>query len=89
MFFFSPLSRRNLFLFSHIILILLSLLQTGDKSGEVTARMNLSDLRLVVGLKSNSSIPPNIFRNTNTNSSVLAASFRGSPILSGKPVVLR
>lgn len=57
--------------------------ETGDKSGEVTARMNLSDLRLVVNLKSNSGIHPNIFRNTNTNSSVLAASFRGSPILSG------
>ncbi|TNN38210.1 G-protein-signaling modulator 2 [Liparis tanakae] len=53
--------------------------ETGDKSGEVTARMNLSDLRLVVGLKSNSGIPSNVFRNTNTNSSALPVSFQGYP----------
>ncbi|XP_030289813.1 G-protein-signaling modulator 2-like isoform X3 [Sparus aurata] len=56
--------------------------ETGDKSGEVTARMNLSDLRLVVGLKSNSNFNPNFFRNTNTNSCVLSASFQGYPNLS-------
>lgn len=65
------------------------LLQTGDKSSEATARMNLSDLRLVVGLKSNSNIHPHIFRNTDSSSSALAASFRGSPNLSGTPAVLR
>ncbi|KAM8745618.1 G-protein-signaling modulator 2-like isoform 2-T2 [Acanthopagrus schlegelii] len=56
--------------------------ETGDKSGEVTARMNLSDLRLVVGLKSNSNFNPNFFRNTNTNSYVLSASFQGYPNIS-------
>ncbi|XP_008297856.1 G-protein-signaling modulator 2-like isoform X1 [Stegastes partitus] len=58
--------------------------ETGDKSGEVTARMNLSDLRLVVGLKSNPNIHPNIFRNTNTNSSALQINYHGYPSL---PVV--
>lgn len=29
--------------------------QTGDRSGELTARMNVSDLQLVLGLKQNSS----------------------------------
>ncbi|XP_073331802.1 G-protein-signaling modulator 2-like [Pagrus major] len=56
--------------------------ETGDKSGEATARMNLSDLRLVVGLKSNSNFNPNFFRNTNTNSCNLSASFQGYPNLS-------
>lgn len=60
------------------------MLQTGDKSGEVTARMNLSDLRLVVGLKSNSNLHSSIFRNTNTNSSALPTSFQGYPNLPGK-----
>ncbi len=60
---------------------MLSMLQTGDKSGEVTARMNLSDLRLVVGLKSNSNLRSNIFRNINTNSSALSASFPGKSAL--------
>ena len=46
------------------------MMQTGDKSGEVTARMNLSDLRLVVGLKSNSNIH-HIFRNSNTNNTAI------------------
>ncbi|XP_045905191.1 G-protein-signaling modulator 2-like isoform X2 [Micropterus dolomieu] len=68
--------------------------ETGDKSGEVTARMNLSDLRVVVslksnsniyppavGFKSNSNIYPNIFRNT--NSSALAPAFQGYPNLAG------
>lgn len=64
--------------------LLLLTVQTGDKSGEVTARMNLSDLRLVVGLKSNSNIYPNIFRNTNTNSSPLPVSYQGFPNFSGK-----
>lgn len=59
------------------LILLLALVQTGDKSGEVTARMNLSDLRLVVGLKSNSNIYPNIFCNTNTNSSPLPVSYQG------------
>ncbi|XP_034066072.1 G-protein-signaling modulator 2-like isoform X3 [Gymnodraco acuticeps] len=45
--------------------------ETGDKSAEATARMNLSDLRLVVSLKSNSNNHSYIFRNTNTNSSAL------------------
>uniref|UniRef100_A0A3Q1FVM5 G-protein-signaling modulator 2-like n=1 Tax=Acanthochromis polyacanthus TaxID=80966 RepID=A0A3Q1FVM5_9TELE len=58
--------------------------ETGDKSGEVTARMNLSDLRLVVGLKSNPNIHPNIFRNTNTNSSALQISYQGYPSPPGK-----
>ncbi|XP_076026261.1 G-protein-signaling modulator 2-like isoform X2 [Genypterus blacodes] len=40
--------------------------ETGDKSAEVTARMNLSDLRLVVGLNSS----------RNTNSSPLSSSFQ-------------
>ncbi|XP_034737242.1 G-protein-signaling modulator 2-like isoform X2 [Etheostoma cragini] len=53
--------------------------ETGDKSGEMTATMNLSDLRLVIGLKSNSNIHPNIFRNTNTNSSALPAGSQGYP----------
>ncbi|XP_039668174.1 G-protein-signaling modulator 2-like isoform X2 [Perca fluviatilis] len=57
--------------------------ETGDKSGEMTATMNLSDLRLVVGLKSNSNIHPNIFRNTNTNSSALPAGYQGYPSLQG------
>ncbi|XP_063747302.1 G-protein-signaling modulator 2-like isoform X3 [Eleginops maclovinus] len=47
--------------------------ETGDKNSEATARMNLSDLRLVVSLKSNSHMHSNIFRNTNTNSSALPA----------------
>ena len=64
-------------------------LQTGDKSSEVTARMNLSDLRLVVGLKSKSNFNPNIFYNTNTNSSALTGSFQGYPNLSGTSAVLR
>uniref|UniRef100_A0AAQ5X1L4 G protein signaling modulator 2, like n=1 Tax=Amphiprion ocellaris TaxID=80972 RepID=A0AAQ5X1L4_AMPOC len=63
--------------------------ETGDKSGEVTARMNLSDLRLVVGLKSNPNIHPNIFRNTNTNSSALQISYQGYPSLPGKSAFLR
>lgn len=76
------------------------MLQTGDKSGEVTARMNLSDLRVVVSLKSNSNIYPpavgfksssniypNIFRNT--NSSALAPAFQGYPNLAGKSAILR
>lgn len=62
---------------------MLLLSQTGDKSGEVTARMNLSDLRLVVGLKSNANIHTNIFRSIGTNSA-LPASFQGYPNLSGK-----
>ncbi|KAM4574775.1 G-protein-signaling modulator 2-like isoform 1-T1 [Fundulus diaphanus] len=40
--------------------------ETGDKSSEVTARMNLSDLRLVVNLKSNSSWN-RMFSNTNNS----------------------
>uniref|UniRef100_A0A8D0AGG0 G protein signaling modulator 2, like n=1 Tax=Sander lucioperca TaxID=283035 RepID=A0A8D0AGG0_SANLU len=55
--------------------------ETGDKSGEMTATMNLADLRLVVGLKSNSNTHPNIFRNTNTNSSALPAGYQGYPKL--------
>ncbi|XP_041646929.1 G-protein-signaling modulator 2-like [Cheilinus undulatus] len=55
--------------------------ETGDKSGEVTARMNLSDLRLVVGLKSNSNAYPNVFRNINSNSSVLPAGSHSYPNL--------
>ncbi|XP_017276028.1 G-protein-signaling modulator 2 [Kryptolebias marmoratus] len=51
--------------------------ETGDKSSELTARMNLSDLRLVVSLKSNSGMP-HIFGNTNC--SPVAA---GYPNLSG------
>ncbi len=51
--------------------------------------MNLSDLRLVVGLKSNSSLHPNIFRNTSTNSSALTASFHGYPNLSGRATQLK
>ncbi|KAM3850548.1 uncharacterized protein ACN63O_019521 [Diretmus argenteus] len=51
--------------------------ETGDKSGEVTARLNLWDLRLVVGLKSNSNIHFNSYCNTNTNSSVLPVSHQG------------
>lgn len=69
--------------------LMLSMLQTGDKSGEVTARMNLSDLRLVVGLKSNSNLHPNIFRNTNTNSSALPVSFKSYSNLPGKSALLR
>lgn len=65
----------SLYIFTSILL--LALVQTGDKSGEVTARMNLSDLRLVVGLKSNSNIYPNIFRNTNTNNSPSPLSYQG------------
>lgn len=61
-----------------------SMVQTGDKSSEVTARMNLSDLRLVVGLKSNYNIHPSIFQNTNTNSSSLPVSYQGYPNLQGK-----
>ncbi|XP_058494229.1 G-protein-signaling modulator 2-like isoform X1 [Solea solea] len=57
--------------------------ETGDKSSEVTARMNLSDLRLVVGLKSNTNIHPNIFRNINSNSSVLPVSYQGYTNLQG------
>uniref|UniRef100_A0A8D0AHV8 G protein signaling modulator 2, like n=1 Tax=Sander lucioperca TaxID=283035 RepID=A0A8D0AHV8_SANLU len=57
--------------------------ETGDKSGEMTATMNLADLRLVVGLKSNSNTHPNIFRNTNTNSSALPAGYQGYPSLQG------
>lgn len=45
--------------------------------------MNLSDLRLVVGLKSNANIHTNIFRSIGTNSA-LPASFQGYPNLSGK-----
>lgn len=60
-----------------ILILLLTLVQTGDKSGEVTARMNLSDLRLVVGLKSNSNIYPNIFRNTNATSLALPVTYQG------------
>lgn len=59
-------------------------LKTGDKSGEETARMNLSDLRLVVGLKSNSNINPNVFCNINSNSSVLPVSYQGYINLPGK-----
>lgn len=59
------------------IILLLALVQTGDKSGEVTARMNLSDLRLVVDLKSNSNIYPNIFRNTNSNNLAFPVSYQG------------
>lgn len=51
-------------------------MQTGDKSGESTARMNLSDLRLVVGLKSNSQ--SNIFRSA--NSSLLAGKSLAMPV---------
>lgn len=68
------------------IFTLTLLLQTGDKSSEETARMNLSDLRLVVGLKSNASVHHNIFRNV--NSSGLAASLQSYPHLSGKSSVL-
>lgn len=39
--------------------------ETGDKSSEVTARMNLSDLRLVVNLKSNSNFN-HMLSNTNS-----------------------
>ena len=60
--------------------LMLWMLQTGDKSAEVTARMNLSDLRLVVGLKSKSNLHPNIFHNTNTNSSALPLSYHESLI---------
>uniref|UniRef100_A0A3Q0RWZ2 G protein signaling modulator 2 n=1 Tax=Amphilophus citrinellus TaxID=61819 RepID=A0A3Q0RWZ2_AMPCI len=57
---------------------------TGDKSGEATARMNLSDLRLAVGLKSNPNFHPYLFRNTNANSSALAEAYQGYPSLPGK-----
>lgn len=42
--------------------------QIGDRSGELTARMNVSDLQLVLGLKQN---------NTNTNSSAFIESPSG------------
>uniref|UniRef100_A0A3Q0S1G5 Uncharacterized protein n=1 Tax=Amphilophus citrinellus TaxID=61819 RepID=A0A3Q0S1G5_AMPCI len=58
--------------------------ETGDKSGEATARMNLSDLRLAVGLKSNPNFHPYLFRNTNANSSALAEAYQGYPSLPGK-----
>lgn len=64
------------------------LVQTGDKSGEVTARMNLSDLRMVVGLKSNANIHTNIFCTIGTNSSALT-SFQGYPNFSGKSTFFR
>lgn len=69
------------------VMFLLS--QTGDKSGEVTARMNLSDLRLVVGLKSNANIHTNIFRGIGTNSCALAPSFQGYSNLTGKSTFFR
>lgn len=46
--------------------------------------MNLSDLRLVVGLKSNSNIYPNIFRSTNINNSPLPGTYQGYTNFSGK-----
>lgn len=67
---------------------MLLLSQTGDKNGEVTARMNLSDLRLVVSLKSNTNIHTNIFRGIGTNSPALTTSFQGYPNLSGKSTFL-
>lgn len=68
---------------------MLLLTQTGDKSGEVTARMNLSDLRLVVGLKSNANIHTNIFRSIGPNSSALPAGFQGYHNLSGKSLFFK
>lgn len=63
---------------------MLSLVQTGDKSSEATARMNLSDLRLAVGLKSNPNFHPYLFGNTNANSSVLTEGYQGFPSIPGK-----
>ena len=82
-----PVPKR--FTQSNIMIFLCFDKKTGDKSGEVTARMNLSDLRLVVGLKSNSNIHPNIFRNTNINNSPLPVSYQGYSNLPGKSPLLR
>uniref|UniRef100_A0A3Q2CY10 G-protein-signaling modulator 2-like n=1 Tax=Cyprinodon variegatus TaxID=28743 RepID=A0A3Q2CY10_CYPVA len=62
--------------------------ETGDKSSEVTARMNLSDLRLVVNLKSNSSLN-HMFSNSNTNNSGLAENIQGYITLPGCKSSLR
>ncbi|KAM4740122.1 G-protein-signaling modulator 2-like isoform 2-T2 [Anableps anableps] len=62
--------------------------ETGDKSSEVTARMNLSDLRLVVNLKSNSSLN-HMFGNSNTNSSGVADNIQGYINLPGCKSSLR
>ncbi len=48
--------------------------QIGDRGGELTARMNVSDLQLVLGLKQN---------NSNTNSSVFIESPPGDSSLPG------
>ncbi|XP_041862985.1 G-protein-signaling modulator 2-like isoform X2 [Melanotaenia boesemani] len=56
--------------------------ETGDKSGEATARMNLSDLRLFVGLKSNSNMH-HVLSNTNTNSSAITGTHQGHVNLPG------
>ncbi|MED6284611.1 G-protein-signaling modulator 2 [Characodon lateralis] len=60
--------------------------ETGDKSSEVTARMNLSDLRLVVNLKSNSNFSHML---SNTNSSGVAENIQGYINLSGCKSSLR
>lgn len=57
--------------------------QTGDKSSEMTARMNLSDLRIVVNLKANAGLN-HMFSNSNTNSSGVADNIQGYINLPGK-----
>ncbi|XP_016526354.1 G-protein-signaling modulator 2-like isoform X1 [Poecilia formosa] len=62
--------------------------ETGDKSSEMTARMNLSDLRIVVNLKANSSLN-HMFSNSNTNSSGVADNIQGYINLPGCKSSLR
>uniref|UniRef100_A0A3B5L816 G protein signaling modulator 2, like n=1 Tax=Xiphophorus couchianus TaxID=32473 RepID=A0A3B5L816_9TELE len=57
--------------------------ETGDKSSEMTARMNLSDLRIVVNLKANAGLN-HMFSNSNTNSSGVADNIQGYINLPGK-----
>uniref|UniRef100_A0A3B5LD41 G protein signaling modulator 2, like n=1 Tax=Xiphophorus couchianus TaxID=32473 RepID=A0A3B5LD41_9TELE len=57
--------------------------KTGDKSSEMTARMNLSDLRIVVNLKANAGLN-HMFSNSNTNSSGVADNIQGYINLPGK-----
>jgi hypothetical protein len=72
------------FFFSNTLLILY-LVQTGDKSSEATARMNLSDLKLllVLGQNPSSSLNTNSSSNLNSNSSVRTENLRKQNTLPG------
>lgn len=63
---------------------LLSFIQTGDRSGELTARMNVSDLQMVLGLSystNNSVLSENKEIDYNLHGTALPSEVASQPLL--------